>query len=334
MSYAAGQTIRDDEYNDFAVGATSGTPNHTTRNLDSIFGTGSGNKGMGRTPTIGSVSAGSTITATQWENLVARIELLGSHQSTTVTNYSTITAGSTISALGSINTDITNLYAKRGNAATAGTTATTSSNHTGSWNGCLTFTATHDFTSDATARYFFNSGGRIAIDFTNQGGGSGNKDTAWANLIAAAGPVYLTAAGPSGPATTVVIAGTTYQGTDHKGTGSPTTETNKGFFDLTSSYQELFKQLDTTYDYTTNYISINIKYVSSTGTITFLVRLQDTQYGSEHNPTLANPTNRDELVNLNIQCDLKSHPSNSTVTWGTISRSVSSSATTGTGYTC
>jgi len=322
MAYSAGNNILDDHYNGFV------------NDLNTIWGSGSGNYGYGQSSALSTTSAGSTITATQWETMLSRLESIASHQGTSGVSFSTISAGNTISALTDLTGDISTCEDKRGNAATAGSTTSASSNRTGSWNGCLTFTATVDFASHNQARYFFNSGGRVSIDFSNQGGGSGNKDTAWGNLIAAAGPVYLTAAGPSGPDTTVVIAGTTYQGTDHKGTGSPATETNKGFFDLTSSNQTLFKQLDTTYDYTSNFIEIDTKYDSSTAKITFTVHCQDTQYGSEHNPTLANPQNRDELVNLNIQCDLVLRPSNITNTWGTPSLAVSNTATTGTGYTC
>lgn len=322
MAYSTGDTILDDHYNGFA------------NDLNDIWGTGSGNEGYGQGSTLSTVSAGSSITATQWETLLSRLEAIASHQGTSGVSYSTINAGDDIQALSTLSGHITTVTSNRGNAATSGTTSTSSSNRTGSWNGCLTFTATIVFNSHNSARYFFNAGGMVKIDFTNQGGGSGNKDTAWGNLIAAAGPVYLTAAGPSGPASTVSIGGTTYQGMDHKGTGTPATETNKGFFDLTSIDQELFKQLDTTYDYTSNFISINVKYDSSTATITFTVRCQDTQVGSEHNPTLVNPESRDELVNLNIQCDITSIPSNISGSWGTPTLAVSNSATTGTGYTC
>jgi hypothetical protein len=322
MAYSAGNTILDDHYNGFIT------------DLNSIWGAASGNTGYGQGSTLSAVSAGATVSATQWETMLARLEAIASHQATSGINYATITAGDNIAALSTLSGHISTVTSKRGNAATAGTTISASSNRTGSWNGCCTYTATVDFSSDANAKEFFNAGGIISIDFSNQGGGSGNKDTAWGNLIAAAGPVYLTSAGPSGPATTVVIAGTTYQGTDHKGTGSPATETNKGFFDLTSVNQMLFKHLDTTYDYTSNFIDINTNYNSSTAKITFTVHLQDTQVGSEHNPTLVNPQDRDELVNLNIQCDLVLRPSNITNTWGTPTLSVTNTATSGTGYTC
>lgn len=322
MAYTAGNTILDDHYNGFV------------NDLNSLWGTGAGNEGYGQSSALSTTSAGATVTATQWETLLSRLETIATHQGTSGISYSTISAGNTIAALSTLSGHISTVTTKRGNAGTTGSTTSASSNRTGSWNGCLTFTASVDFASHNQARYFFNAGGKVSIDFSNQGGGSGNKDTAWGNLIAAAGPVYLTSAGTSGPASTVVIGGTTYQGTDHKGTGSPATETNKGFFALTSSNQMLFKQLDSTYDYTSNFIDINMNYNSSTAKITFTIHLQDTQVGSEHNPTLANSTARDELVNLNIQCDLVLRPSNITNTWGSPTLAVSNTATTGTGYTC
>ena len=322
MAYAQGGTIEDGHYNGFAS------------DINDIWGSGSGNTGYGNGSDISSVSAGASVTATQWESLLSRLESIASHQGTSGVSFSTVSAGDTITYLSDLQTDINSCTTNRGNAASQGSAITGSSNRTGSWNGCLTFTATCTFSSAANARYFFNAGGLLKVDFTNQGGGSKNKDTAWGNLIAAAGPVYLSAAGSSGPASTVTIAGTSYAGTDHKGSGTPATEsTTKGYFDLTTSYVTQFKQLDTTYDYTNNFIEMKFK-DNGSGVISVQVLCQDTQVGSEHNPTLANPEDRDEVVDLNIQCDVSLIPSNMTSTWGTPTVSVTNTATTGTGYTC
>ena len=312
MSYAAGQTILDDEYNDFAVGAASGTPTHTTRNIDSVWGSGTNNKGYGQSTTLGSVSAGSSITATQWDNMIDRLASIAAHNGTSVTGHSAITAGNTISIISALNTDITNTYANRGNASASGADNTASDTQTSTWNGVVTATATANFGTDAEARYFFNAGGLLNMDFSTAAG-SGAKDTGWANLCAAAGPVWLSSAGTGGPATSVTIAGTAYTGVDHKGTGSPNTETNTGFFGLTSSNQQLFMQSDSTYLYTANDIRINYKYNGS-GLVTMTVTFNDEANTTGHTGGTADPS-----VTIDITATIRARqPSTTNIsnTWG------------------
>jgi len=62
MAYAQGDTIEDGHYNGFAS------------DINNIWGTGSGNSGYGNGSDISSVSAGATVTATQWESLLSRLE--------------------------------------------------------------------------------------------------------------------------------------------------------------------------------------------------------------------------------------------------------------------
>jgi hypothetical protein len=61
MAYTSGDTILDDHYNDFAT------------SVNAIWGTGTGDSGYGESSTVSAVSAGATITATQWTTLLARI---------------------------------------------------------------------------------------------------------------------------------------------------------------------------------------------------------------------------------------------------------------------
>ena len=304
MAYTAGNTILDDHYNGFAT------------SLNSIWSTASGNTGYGQVSALSAVSAGSTVTATQWETLLSRLETIGSHQATTGVTNATISAGNTISAITDLGTDIASVNTKRGNLHAHGADIIGSVNHTGAWSTSITFTATANFASDANAKEFFNSGGMLGINFTNQLGGSGAKDTGWANLIAAFGTVWLTSAGSAGPATSVTLAGTAYQGTDKKGgSGSVTTESNVGFFNLTTSNQQTFKQFDSTYLYTANYITCNYKYDTATGDVTVTVLCQDNANTSGN----AGAT-QDETVNLNIQCNLTIRQPSTTYianSWGT-----------------
>jgi len=310
MAYTSGDSILDDHYNGFAS------------DINSIWGAASGNTGYGQGSTLSSVSAGSSITATQWETMLSRLETIASHQATSGVSFSTISAGSTISALTDLSGDISTCTTNRGNLHAHGSDITANSNNTTTWNTHTTFTATANFSSDANAKEFFNCGGMIGINFTNQGGGSGSKDTGWGNLISAFGTVWLTSAGSSGPASSVTLAGTSYQGTDKKGgSGSVTTESNTGFFNLTGSYQETFKQYDSTYLYTSNYITCKYKYNSGNGDVTIEVYLRDDAN------TSGNPgATQDETINLNIQCNLTIRQPSTTYiskSWGTPTASVS-----------
>ena len=309
MAYSTGGTILDDHYNGFVS------------DINTVIGPASGNNGWGQS-TLSTVSAGSTITATQWNTLLNQLEAAGSHTSTAGVSYTTITVGNTISALSDISTDISNVTTNRGNLHAHGSNITGSTNHTGSWATQLTFTATTTFASDANAHEFFNAGGQIGINFTTANT-SGAKNTGWANLCSAVGTIWLSSAGPSGPASTVTLAGTSYQGCDKKGgSGSVTTETNKGFHDLTSANQELFKQFDATYLYTSNYIAIQYKYASNVVTATVICR--------DNANTSGNPgATQDETVTADINCIMTTRQPSTTYisnSWGTPSVSVTSTA--------
>jgi hypothetical protein len=71
------------------------------------------------------------------------------------------------------------------------------------------------------------------------------------------------------------IAGVNYTGTTKiGGSGSPTVyDTGYGFYDLTTSNVEVFKQFASTYLYTTNFVSILIKANAAAGSAT-VVTLQ------------------------------------------------------------
>jgi len=309
MAYTSGDTILDDHYNGFVS------------DINTVIGTASGNYGWGQS-TLSTVSAGSTITATQWNTLLNQLEAAGSHTATSGVSFSTISTGDSITALSDISTDITNITTNRGNLHAHGSDITGSKNHTGSWSTTLTFTSTITFASDANAHEIFNAGGLIGVNFSTANT-SGSKNTGWANLCSAVGTVWLTSAGPSGPATSVTLAGTSYQGTDKKGgSGSVTTESNIGFHDLTGSNQETFKQFDATYLYTSNYIKINYKYASNIVTIT--VTCQDDAN------TSGNPgATQDETVTADINLTTTVRQPSTTYisnSWGTPTVSVSSSA--------
>jgi len=262
MTYSSGGLIQATDYNGF-VSTTSGA------NLNDIYGTGATDKGYGQTP-LSTVSASSTITATQWASLVNTISTVASHQGTTITSRTAPTAGNTITVLAAMNTDLTNLTTNRGNASATGSQYTTWSGSsaktsaTGSGTSAWTITFTHTITwaSADAARWFFNAGGRIKWE-TNKSSTGNLADAEWNDLATTlVGDIFITGR-VNGAAQT--IAGTSYTGTTKSGgTGTPNTlATTTGWYNLSTSDTLIYRQYADTAPYTGQYIAINAKTASS-----------------------------------------------------------------------
>jgi hypothetical protein len=260
MAYTSGSTILAADYNGFAsttVGA----------NVNATWNTAYGQ------PAIATVAATNTVTATQWASLVNTIASMAAHQPTTITARSAPTAGTTISILSAVNTDITNCFTNRYNAVSNGTqfTGWTGTNskltQTGTSGGAawtITFTNTVTWASAAAAGYFFDAGGRVQIQvFKNATGLTG--DPAWNDLAQTlCGTINITKGG-----VTQTIGGVAYTGTTKTGgTGTPTTlATTTGWDSLTTGGAAtiVYKQFSATAPYTTDFIQHSIaKATSST----------------------------------------------------------------------
>lgn len=252
MTYTTGSLIQATDYNGFASTTSSG-------NVNAIWGTGAGNYGYGQSTTLSTVSAGGTVTATQWADLVNRISSIGSHTGVTITSRTAPVAGNTIAILSNLATDLSNLYTSRANAVSSGSTISPA---TGTWwqatntpNTAWTITTTHTITfANANAsRYFFNSGGLIKWDVAKTTTGT-EADTEWNDLATTlTGTIYL-----SGANTAHTINGTAYTGTTKSGgTGTPTTlNTTVGFYNLTTVATTLYDQYADSSPYTSDHIRI------------------------------------------------------------------------------
>lgn len=251
MTYTAGQLIQAVDYNGF-VSTTAGA------NINATWSTGTTSAGYGQSA-LATVSASSTVSATQWASLVNTVSSMGSHQGTIITARTAPVTGNTISILSAVNTDITNCYNNRGNAAAVGTqftgwTGTNSKTTTTSgatWT--ITFTNVVTFASADAARYFFNAGGLIKIDVAKSATGQ-TGDPEWNDLAnTLCGDIYIT-----GGAYTQTVAGTSYTGTTKVGgTGTPNTlTTTTGWYDLTAGAAAtiVYKQFADTAPYTSNFI--------------------------------------------------------------------------------
>jgi hypothetical protein len=273
MAYTAGNTILDDHYNIFATGNAAGSGDHSVANINTIWGTGTGDKGYGQSTTLSSVSAGGSVTATQWTNLFSRLTSIANHQGTSITALTNPSAGNTIDAKANLSANLSSCFTNRRNAASVGSDITSGGARTGTavWFTETLVTYTVTFGSNEKAESYFNAGGTIRISSARSGGTSNNKNTEWTDLCSVIGTVAIS--GGSGSAT---IAGTAYTGTNKIGGGgaTPTINSNYGFHDSTTSEVEIFKQYADTAPYTANYIRMTLT-DNGAGVVTIRVKYRD-----------------------------------------------------------
>ena len=255
MTYSAGGLIQATDYNGF-ISTTADA------NVNGIWGTGSGDRGYGQSARA-TVSAAGTITAAQWATLVNTISTMASHQSTTITSRTAPTTRDLITILSNLNTDLGTLTTRRGFAvasgteivAFTGTTSKTAATGSGSTAWTITFTHTITFASADAARYFWNAGGIARIRFSKTSTGQ-LADAEWNDLAnTLTGDIRITGR-VAGAAQT--IAGTSYTGTTKiGGTGTPNILlTTTGWYNLTTSNTNIYKQFADTAPYTGQFINV------------------------------------------------------------------------------
>jgi hypothetical protein len=309
MAYSVGSTILDDDYNIFATGNAAGTGDNSVNNINSILGTGTGDKGYGQSTTLAAVSAGNTVQATNWANLVARNATLAAHQGTTITSITQPSAGNTVEIFNALSGNVDTVNTNRNNAAAEGSDSSVSTTSSSGWNTSSTVTKTFTFASANQARYFFNAGGQIRLSWSRSGGTASTQNTTWTNLLTAAGTLVLT-----GAAASKTINGVAYTGlTKIGGSGSPTTlSTTEGYYALNATPSLNFKQVPSG-TYGAN--EIEVSYSVSGSVLTIYTDLSD-DYAP---PDPASPDNVDGTLTQVSTIRLPS-TSNLTASWGTVSQ--------------
>ena len=257
MSYAQFGLIQATDFNTLV----GGNPTATANTLNATWATGSGAAGYGQTA-VANVAAANTVLATSWNALVSNTASAASHQGSSITSVTAPTAGTTVTYLSAVPTNLQTIYTNRLNAATqSGTSANTATRGT-TWTTALTFTHTATFANGDAARYFFNSGGQLKMTVTHANNAAG-INLLFNNLCSNIGTVVLSA--PSSG--TANIVGTTYNGITRVGGGgnSPTISQNNGYYALTTSNANVFTQTASTGP--SGYLSSFIRFiVQSNGT--------------------------------------------------------------------
>lgn len=233
MAYLTGDLILDAEYNQFA-----------DTDVNGMWGTGTGARGYGQTSTLATVAPGTSITALQWSNLLDKMDTIASHQGNTITGIANPAAGGSIAILSALQTDITDLQTQADLAAvnswdaanTTGGVATQSA----AWKVATTCTRRVTFAGGNEARYFFNAGGKINIDFGYVKTTTDAKALAWEALVAAAGQYEMNAAGA------VQV------------TGTGATVSSVGYYTQSTTPTVRFTQTETSPTYNTNSIKVTV----------------------------------------------------------------------------
>lgn len=251
MAYAQGDTILRDHYNIFSTGGADGTANHNVANINTVWGTGNGNKGYGQTTTISAVSAGDTVTATQWATLLARLNSILTHQAGAGSGITSPTAGDTIAYVSTLSGKVTDNFNNRLNFNSTRGATTTGANFDAAFStSTFTQTITVTFDSADKARYFFNSGGRLSLVFSPSGLTDNAKEQSYTDIMNAVGTLHFdqSTSTRTGSGETLTTDGTTI-----------------GYWDLTTSDQTILKLTSDNSTYTGNTLEILLKVAGAAG---------------------------------------------------------------------
>ena len=260
MTYAQGGLIQATDYNTFV---TTGSPN-----LNNIWSTGSANSGYGQS-VVPVVSTGDIVRAAEWGNLINFTANSALHQGSTIAAVTAPPVGNIIAYIATLSTNLVTINSNRLNAATVGTDITTTGTRFSNWGSNIAIptvssTITVTFASANQARYYFNAGGAVLVNCSRSGGSGNGDDLAWSTLCTSIGSLGL-------PASNVAqsIASASYLGlTKFSGSGTPSTYTRSGFYNLTSTPVVLFKQYASGGLYTSDYIQLSYSTTGSVLTIT------------------------------------------------------------------
>ena len=176
-----------------------------------------------------------------YKNLQDEVQALATFNGTSLFSSSSTdkSAGDSVTASdwNNLMTDVKSVFDDRFGIPSSSLTtdASGSSSRTTGWGSAATPEITHEFTmtfgSEAHARGFFNSGGEVLFTGARSGGTSGSsagtigsQNTNWTNLLSAMGTI-------------------TFNLNNVTSSGSTGTSAGKGFYELTTSYVQMYIKL-------------------------------------------------------------------------------------------
>lgn len=305
MTYSSGGLIQALDYNTFVQGGAS--VNHTVANINTIWGVGTGDKGYGQSSTLSTVTGGNDqVTATQWSTLIARLNSITTHQTGSGSGISGPTAGATVTYLSALSGKITDAFNNRLSTTSNGTDVTGqgSSNYSFTSSSTAQFTRTVTFGSADQARYFFNAGGKIILNFSATNNAGNSKGNDWVSLF--------------NSKMASVVVGSYTNGRTGTGGGSTTLATAYGYWNVGTSNRTLVALTSGsgTADYGSNTLSVGLKTNGVQGSngdvgtvLTFQIDMNDVAADSFN-----------DTVNVTVNTTFTIRPpetTNLTSTWGT-----------------
>lgn len=200
----------------------------------------------------GAASVGGTILAAgatgAFKELQDEVQELQTFTGATGVSVTDVSVGDTITA-----TDWNNLmlavdacWDARFDAVPSASVTDGSASFTSSWTNSISNEVTWTFANEADCRAFFNGGGRLGVSYSRTGGTSNDQNTRWTETCTAIGDVLLTH-------------------DDTSATGaSAGTVSNIGFYELSTSYQQILQKFTTTAPYTGDNVLLEAKVNSTT----------------------------------------------------------------------
>lgn len=185
MSYASGGVISATDFNGLAT--------TNSANIAYVWGTGSSTFGYGQSVSaLSALSAGTTVTATQWSGLLTVLNNASLHQGGSSLGPLNYTAGEIITYFSNVTTAISTIQTNRNSYGSSGATVTgnviiprflapTNDISARYWHTGFAVT----FASADQARYFFNAGGRLNLVTNSASNNAGTNRTAdWCTFLA------------------------------------------------------------------------------------------------------------------------------------------------------
>lgn len=248
MTYSQGGLIEATDYNNLVGSNTS----VTSTQLNAVWAWGANSRGYGQTA-VATVSALSTVTATQWASLINTLNSANTHITGSGSGLTANTAGQIIGFSGGLQTKINGVNSDRllfasNSAVVANHNSLTAyaAWTSGSTSATITrsFGANVAFESPDKARFFFNAGGRLKFNITATADAVARSIAAKA-IIDNLGGVALFGANTNG--------GRTGAG------GTATNTTSVGYYNLTIGNTTVVSVNSTTASYTSDTGTIQVR---------------------------------------------------------------------------
>jgi hypothetical protein len=230
--------------------------------LSSTFGWGQGGSGEGAASVGGTILAsGANGAFKDLQDEVQEMQTFTGQTSESVTDVAGPPSASTILASdwNTLMRAVQDVWDGRFGHTPSASVTDGSATFTTAWTNNITNETTYTFANETDCRAFFNGGGRVGLSFTRTGGSSNDQNTRWTETCTQIGDILIR-----------------YDSAEASG-AAPGTVSGVGFYDLTTSYQQILQKFTSTAPYTGDNVVVEAKINSTTNptVITFRTTMTD-----------------------------------------------------------